>query len=462
MSKIKWNRETLKQLAKELGVPVEELVAGHTTNDPFYLVSTDSEKRAKWFKALFDKAKAQAPHVVPHLRRLHYFALSLPGFTRLDGKPYKNDDATWTYLSRASTYARYMGLIGFKDITDRRNPEAKVNIDSVDHVEYGGHNRLEFEGKPTDLDYRVGYIHGNNAEELAEALAKAERDDVGASIFYNVDKLQPYHLEVWCEKSTMNEEIEPVCRQFRANFVPGLGEESITRVDDFMDRAIESEKPVRIFYICDYDPQGVCIPEAVGRKIQFFNEYFHGNDLDVKLFHLALTEEQIGHYDLPKNPTKVERHPFATELDALEALHPGELSKILTEALAPYVDLKLASKVSVAIGDFQEEIYSHVQEAVMENEDKINKLIQDYNHYYREVNETLGQLHEKVVELHKQTEPIGKDIVELQNESLNLEGLEIELPEANVEEESDKQWLYDSTLDYLEQTKRLKQHSKRE
>jgi hypothetical protein len=60
-------------------------------------------------------------------------------------------------------------------------------------------------------------------------------------------------------------------------------------------------------------------------------------------------------YRLPGIPTKegdsraksfIERFgDRATELDALEALHPGELAKIVREALEPYSDRKNPKKV---------------------------------------------------------------------------------------------------------------------
>jgi hypothetical protein len=462
---IEWNRERLKELARKLGVTVRDVVASHTTNDPFYQVSEDASQYGEWFKALYEKAKAEAPHVTPHLRRLYYFAVSLPGFKRHNGKPYSNDEASWRYLERCSKIARYMGLIRYKDITDRRNPEAKIYAEYGEHSEFNPERYEDFtwgfQGQPTKLDFRVGYVNGDSAEDIAERLAKSLSNQIVETVSYDQQSLQPYHLEVWCEKSTMNEIIAPICERFHVNFVSGLGEESITRVDQLIDRVLEADKPVRIFYISDYDPYGVCMPESVSRKIQFHNETEHDNSLDIKLCDLVLTEEQVKRFNLPKDPTKVRRHPLATELDALEALYPGELAKILTDALTPYIDLNLQAKIDTAIAEFRGEIYDLVYDAVMQNEDELNEAIEKYNSHYEEVNETLRELHEKVVEIHKQTEPIGEEIVRLQNEYIDLSELKIDLPAPEVGEEPEREWLYDNNLDYLEQTRRLKSHSNR-
>src|SRR5436305_1114947 len=36
--------------------------------------------------------------------------------------------------------------------------------------------------------------------------------------------VQPYHLEVWCEKSTMNDVFMPLCERYGANLQTGMGE----------------------------------------------------------------------------------------------------------------------------------------------------------------------------------------------------------------------------------------------
>lgn len=462
---MKWNRERIKRLANRLGVRARELVASHTSNDPFYQVSKSQRKLAKWFKILFEKAKVEAPQVLGvqfsklHLRRLHYY-LDAIHYKRADGRLYVNDQASWAYLTRASKIARYMGFIAYKDVIDRRNPKARIFASYSPHTEFGGfrsYSRHPFQfgkqGKTSKLDWILGYPFFDSAEEIAEKMAEIISDEHGE---YNQQILQPYHSEVWCEKSTMNDVLEPTCRKFYANFVYGLGEESITRVDELIDRVLEAEKPVRIFYISDYDDAGVCMPVSVARKIQFFNLNYHKNTLDIKLKHLVLTKKQIEHFKLPKAPVKKGRLSTRTELDALETLHPGELAKILTDALSPFVDMNLRNKINKAIEEFRDEISDAVYGAVMENDDEINNLIEKFNEPYKEVNKTIRELREKIAAISEKTAPINEKIIKLQNEHLDLSDLSFELPTAEVEEDPEQEWLYDNKLGYLEQTKRLK------
>ena len=79
------------------------------------------------------------------------------------------------------------------------------------------------------------------------------------------------------------------------------------------------------------------MPVAVARKIEF---EIRSNDLDIdiQVRPIILTHKQCKKYRLPRTPIKeTERRAAhfearfgegATELDALEALHPGELHGI--------------------------------------------------------------------------------------------------------------------------------------
>src|SRR5262245_44093283 len=103
-------------------------------------------------------------------------------------------------------------------------------------------------------------------------------------------------------------------------------------------RAAEYELPVRILYLSDFDPGGRSMPKATARKVEFAIAK-HDLDVDLQLIPVALSPEQCRQYRLPRTPlkdTERRKNRFeqifgvgATELDALEALHPGELARLL-------------------------------------------------------------------------------------------------------------------------------------
>ncbi|WP_420265381.1 hypothetical protein [Candidatus Magnetominusculus dajiuhuensis] len=103
------------------------------------------------------------------------------------------------------------------------------------------------------------------------------------------------------------------------------------------------------------------MPVQVARNIEFFiNEYVEKGLIteDIKLNPVILTSEQVAYYSLPKIPIKEtdkRKGNFeaihgegAVELDALEALHPEELGKIIEDNIMQFYDVELVDKVQSA------------------------------------------------------------------------------------------------------------------
>ncbi len=155
----------------------------------------------------------------------------------------------------------------------------------------------------------------------------------------------------------MNDVLIPLCEHYGANLQVGSGELSITATLALVQRLQQAGKPARIFYVSDFDPAGQSMPVAVSRKMEYFIHTL-GLDVDVRLFPVVLTAEQVRYYQLPRTPIKEterrrlgfeERHgEGAVELDALEALYPGTLSEVLREYIENYYDSDLAERVRLA------------------------------------------------------------------------------------------------------------------
>jgi hypothetical protein len=161
----------------------------------------------------------------------------------------------------------------------------------------------------------------------------------------------------------MNDVLLPLCQQYGAVLQTGLGELSITATLAAVRRLQQADRPARIFYVSDFDPAGQSMPVAVSRKIEYFVRTF-GLDVDVRLFPVILTLEQVRHYQLPRTPikeTERRRESFegrhgegAVELDALEALYPGELQMILSQHMETYYDTSLSDRVEAARAEVEQ------------------------------------------------------------------------------------------------------------
>lgn len=194
------NYDEIKLLAKQLGRKVNDLLALAPKNDPFYTGTPATVERGEWFADVYERA-GYSQFRAPHLRRVHYWTVSqeLP-VSMPDGKPYENTERCWEFLTEAAKAARYLELVPMNGIVDNKNPDPHVNA-LYSTADVG------FELAIPDLEEPHIWIDG-----LTNANA------------------QPYHLEIWCEKSTMNDVLMPICQNHNANLVTFEGEVSITSV----------------------------------------------------------------------------------------------------------------------------------------------------------------------------------------------------------------------------------------
>lgn len=332
-----YNYDSIKGLAAAKGLRVNDLLALAPQNDPFYVGTPTDIEMATWFAGIWQRAGYTSR---VHLRRIHYWIVSQsPAVKMPNGLPYENTEKCWQYLVTTSKKARYLEFIQIADIVDNKNPQPNVNALYVEE-------ELGYQIHSPKLDAPVMWING----------------------IHNVDA-QPYHLEVWCEKSTMNDVLLPVCRSFNANLVTFEGEVSITACYELLQRIEASGgKPTRIWYVSDFDPAGNSMPVAMSRKVEYMLGCY-GHSFDVRIRPMALTAAQIKEYRLPRIPIKeTEKRAArfedafgtgAVELDALEALYPGVLARLLDGDIEPYY--------SQAAADEAEENEQALRQAISEH-----------------------------------------------------------------------------------------------
>lgn len=411
------NYRELKQLSKDLKSTVKNLIALAPQNDPFYVGAPAQVASAEWFAGLWKQF--EFPYGV-HLRRIHYQLISQENkIIMSNGKEYLNTIECWKALNEASKAARYLNLVDINAFDDRRNPPPVIYEPALQDVSLQIHSEVE------------NYFDIMDVEMPDLPSIRVEAPQVS----------QRYMVEVWCEKSTMNDILEPLCRRYGANLVTGLGELSITAVNLLDARIRQSGKPVRILYLSDFDPAGRSMPVAVSRKCEYLM-----SGCDVKLFPIVLTPEQVQEYRLPRTPIKeseMRKNAFesrygtgATELDALEALHPGKLTKIVSKAIEHYRDESLVERVHKTVAGIrselmlqQAEVYRVYANEIAEAESEW-QAIKNGIENWRLKNERLWQV-------------ISEDLSE---QIIN----DIELPESEEADELPGA-LFDSDRDYMEQ-----------
>ena len=190
------------------------------------------------------------------------------------------------------------------------------------------------------------------------------------------------------------------------------------------------------------------MPKAVARKVEFTIAKFD-LDVDLELIPLVLTPDQCRDYRLPRTPIKESerrKDKFeqtfgvgATELDALEALHPGEMARLLEAEIDNFLDRDLHHRVQREMSDQQLQI-KKIETAVRE---KHSETIEELEASFQEIVELLQDWEDEAEELW------GKIKAELEEQLPDLSGVEVPRPE--VSGETERFVLFDSKRDYFTQ-----------
>lgn len=434
----KINYHTIKHLARETeGITIKDLIALAPQNDPFYVGTPGDIAKAQWFAEIWRKFGYTRG---VHLRRVHYQLVSQsPAIKKPNGKPYANTEKDWDYLGMASKAARYLGTVAPDAFVDRRNPDPHI------YTQHGW--------DPTPV-----YDLPEWGEGLEVNLPQFP-DVPGFGIAgYDYGDLQPVHLEIWCEKSTMNDVLLPLCERYNVNLVTGAGEMSITSALEVVGRIEEADRPARILYISDFDPAGYGMPVSVSRKLEFFLAD-RGLDLDIQLEPIALSKAQVEKHKLPRTPIKrselrrksfIETHGAgAVELDALEALHPGLLAAITERAILRYYDPDLDKSARAqrwelkwALEDAREDALEPFAEEVEELKVVFRQAVREFEERVSGVQERLGELHPQIKDALHQVE-------------VDIDDYPLPTPKPAEEFEHP---LYSSARDYLDQLQQYKLH----
>ena len=326
--------------AEATGLHINDLRVMSAKRDPYTLDTEINHRIGQWFAENIDRFVAAL--ITIHLRGLHYI-LATKAIVRPDGKLYVNSHQCWNWLQDdASKAARWLGYVSFDRIHDARNED------------------------PIWCAYTIGNAPPSSSGERRIAVdggsLEAEVPDLGdmlpsLSIVGSNRPQQAYRLGLIGEKSSLLPVVEPFARQYSIDVVLDTGDASDSHVYQMAQRAAADARPFVVFYLSDFDPGGHNMPTSVSRKFQALCDLRFPH-LDLRLYPVALTLEQCIEFDLPTAPLQPteKRKPKwlarfgreQTELDALMALRPGELEKLLHAAIGPFFDATLDKRFDAA------------------------------------------------------------------------------------------------------------------
>ena len=156
---------------------------------------------------------------------------------------------------------------------------------------------------------------------------------------------QPTRVEVWVEKEALRGVIGGAASRLDIDHFACKGYASSSSMYEAakrLKRYIENDQQVIILYLGDHDPSGLDMDRDITERLQLM-----GSDL-IEVRRIALTWEQVQHYQPPPNPAKItdsraadyiER--YGSESWELDALEPAVLESLIEDAVAEIRDDEL-------------------------------------------------------------------------------------------------------------------------
>jgi hypothetical protein len=323
--------------AEATGLTVNDLRVMSLKRDPYFLDTEDNHRIGRWFAEMVGRfADASI-----HLRGLHYLLCST-AIVRPDGTPYENNHQCWNWLQDdASKAARWLRYIDRDRIHDARNEDPIWCAYTIGgETRSDGARRIAVDGGSLDAE----------VPDLADVLPSL-------SIVGSNRPQQAYRFGLIGEKSSLRPVVEPIARQYGIDVVLDTGDASDSHLYQMAKRAAADPRPFAVFYLSDFDPSGYGMPTAAARKFQALRD-LEFPDLDLRLYPVALTLEQCIEFSLPSAPLKLSEKRKAkwltrfgreqTEIDALLALRPGVLDRLLHAAIEPFFDPTLDHRFDAA------------------------------------------------------------------------------------------------------------------
>lgn len=436
--------QAIKELSRETGQPIPQLLALARQNDPYFAGSPANVELGEWFRGVWRKAGFSQG---VHLRRVHYQLVST-GAGMHNFEPYQNTLKCWDYLCQAGKAARYLGYVSPTAFEDRRNPPPTNNV-------YARWAEPEPACEVYSPAWELPAIKVDIAEDVDLSVPEPS---ISGYDYQDVD--QPYHLVLFVEKSTMNDVLAPLCARLGADYITSLGFQSITTVIGLLQRIEELGKPCRIAYISDFDPAGDFMPVGVARQLEYWAQDYCSQE--IKLEPICLTKEQVLKWNLPTVPIKesdlrangfMERRGCdgAVELDAMEALHPGELARIVRKWAEPYRDTGYSERLVEAQTEAESEVSSAWHNETEAEREDLDEIRRDAVAVIRSYEARLQALAD---EMAQELEPIQERIESVrQAVQAKIDDFSPELPERPeaITDGDNGEMLFDSNREYMEQ-----------
>ena len=389
--------DILEIARRDLGMTLGDLTVLSGWNDPYRVATPGRMRDAEWFAEHWTGSDAR------HLRGFHYTLIG--NATKPDGAPYTGANKDWRWLKSASAAARWLELVPFDALDDRRASDPAI-----------------YRAERTETALSAGVGATFDAEPPLIEVAEGDTGEINIyPALSGMEAEQPYILAIFGEKSSLASEALPVAREFAADVYLETGEQSITHAYHLAERAAADGRPLALFCITDCDPSGHQMTISIARKMQALRD-LQFPKLDVDVIHVGLTPDQVREFGLPSSPLSDNEKRAGrwtelmgveqTEVDSLLALHPGALAQMLRDAIEPYFDPTLDERVSLVGRAWRRVASAAINEAIGGDPDLAARLA--------EIEARAEDIRQKIETLDAETSRVA-----VETERINAEGDDI-------------------------------------
>lgn len=157
---------------------------------------------------------------------------------------------------------------------------------------------------------------------------------------------QDVYVEVWLEKDALSGVLYPITERWDAPLMVTRGYPSLSFLYSAADNIQDIGKPTFIYYLGDYDPSGVNIPQVVERNL---HELAPGASISFQ--RIAVNPDQIRSMELLTRPTKMtdsRAKNFRGESVEVDAIPPGVLKQLVEDSIVAHVDEQALRTVEIA------------------------------------------------------------------------------------------------------------------
>ena len=365
-------RHIIESAASTSGCSLGDLTVLSASRDAYRLDTPAGHAKGQWLAEAYREVNPEGRRL--HLRGLHY---RLVGRVNLpNGKPYINDDATWTWMSeQAAKCARFLGYLPWDALRDARNAPPQVFT--------------PYFSKPY-WNISVEGVYVSLPENLLPKM-KLHGD------LYR----QPWRQVIIAEKQGVSDLLKPIAQSYQASLVLPGGELSDQILYEVLEEADRDGRPLAIHQLGDFDPAGHQMAISTARTAQAIRDQWFP-DLEIRVHAIALTLEQCRKWQLPSTPLKeTERRASKwtaamgweqTELDAAVALVPREFGQVIRDSLLQYYDRDLVDKARQERDRLEEEANARLAEQL--GDDAMSEIRFNAQGKLEELDELVDQINE--------------------------------------------------------------------